>query len=337
MAGGDGGRRLYGGGLGGGVSTSGLIHSQTVACSSQGFDGYFVSGSSSSFMGSSSMVSFEDVCGVKRTDRSFFRAFDQDENVDEELDDYFHQPEKKRRLTAEQVQFLERSFEAENKLEPERKVQLAKDLGLQPRQVAIWFQNRRARWKTKQLEKDYDALQASYNSLKADYEKLLSEKEKLKHEVLHLTDKLHHKEKDKGQSQPSDVQYQFEATLQQEPIVDSASEVDAPQVPVPQVPVLGLKQEELTSANSVVLDSDSQWCVVEGVCSPFADPGDSSYVFEPDQSDLSQDEEDNISMNILPSCYVSQKMDDTDYSEPPAYSCNFSLQVEDHAAWFWPF
>ncbi|GAB2221106.1 hypothetical protein Droror1_Dr00012273 [Drosera rotundifolia] len=331
MAGGGGGRRLYGGGLGGGVSMSGLIHSQSVACSSQGFDGYFVSGSSS-FMGSSSMVSFEDVCGVKRTDRSFFRAFDQDENIDDDLDDHFHQPEKKRRLTAEQVQFLERSFEVEKKLEPERKVQLAKDLGLQPRQVAIWFQNRRARWKTKQLEKDYDALQASYNSLKADYEKLLSEKEKLKHEVLHLTDKLHHKEKDKGQSQPSDVQYQFEATLQQEPIVDSASEVDAPQVPV-----LGLKQEELTSAKSVVLDSDSPCCVVEGMCSSVADPGDSSYVFEPDQSDLSQDEEDNISKNFLPSCYVLQKIDDTDYSERPAYSCNFGLQVEDHATWFWPF
>ncbi|CAI0399286.1 unnamed protein product, partial [Linum tenue] len=92
---------------------------------------------------------------------------------------------KKRRLSVDQVQFLEKSFEVENKLEPERKIQLAKDLGLQPRQVAIWFQNRRARWKTKRLEKDYDALQSSFDALKADYDGLLKEKDKLKAEVNH--------------------------------------------------------------------------------------------------------------------------------------------------------
>ena len=126
------------------------------------------------------MVSFDNVQGGKG---SFFRAFNHDENVDDDMDEYFHQPEKKRRLTTDQVKFLEQSFEVENKLEPERKIQLAKDLGLQPRQVAIWFQNRRARWKTKQLEKDYDSLQGNFNSLKADYENLLKEKEKLKAEV----------------------------------------------------------------------------------------------------------------------------------------------------------
>lgn len=130
------------------------------------------------------MVSFEDVHLTNGSNnRPFFRPFDRDENGDEDLDEYFHQPEKKRRLTVDQVQFLEKSFEVENKLEPERKIQLAKDLGLQPRQVAIWFQNRRARWKTKQLEKDYDVLQNSYNSLKADYDNLFKEKEKLKAEV----------------------------------------------------------------------------------------------------------------------------------------------------------
>ncbi|GKE27057.1 leucine zipper, homeobox-associated, homeodomain-like protein [Tanacetum coccineum] len=61
---------------------------------------------------------------------------------------------------------LEKSFEIGNKLEPDRKRQLARALGLQPRQVAIWFQNRRARWKTKQLEKDYNVLKRQLMALK---------------------------------------------------------------------------------------------------------------------------------------------------------------------------
>lgn len=81
------------------------------------------------------------------------------------------------------VDLLEKSFEAENKLEPEQKNQLANKLGVQPRQVAIWFQNRRARWKTKQLERDYDILKSSYDSLLSNYDSVLKENEKLKSEV----------------------------------------------------------------------------------------------------------------------------------------------------------
>jgi homeobox-leucine zipper protein len=91
--------------------------------------------------------------------------------------------EKKRRLTFDQVRSLERNFEMENKLEPERKMQLAKELGLRPRQVAVWFQNRRARWKTKQLERDYETLAADYERLKADYEQVVGEKNHLTAEV----------------------------------------------------------------------------------------------------------------------------------------------------------
>ncbi|KAI4321120.1 hypothetical protein MLD38_034541 [Melastoma candidum] len=97
--------------------------------------------------------------------------------------------EKKRRLNVDQVKALERSFEKENKLEPERKSRLAEELGLQPRQVAIWFQNRRARWKTKQLERDYGVLKNDYDSLRADYDFLDQENKSLLSQLMELKTK----------------------------------------------------------------------------------------------------------------------------------------------------
>lgn len=94
-----------------------------------------------------------------------------------------HVSEKKRRLSVDQVKALEKNFEVENKLEPERKVKLAQELGLQPRQVAVWFQNRRARWKTKQLERDYGVLKANYDALKLNYDSLQHDNEALLKEV----------------------------------------------------------------------------------------------------------------------------------------------------------
>lgn len=94
-----------------------------------------------------------------------------------------HVSEKKRRLSVDQVKALEKNFEVENKLEPERKVKLAQELGLQPRQVAVWFQNRRARWKTKQLERDYGVLKANYEALKLNYDNLQHDNEALLKEV----------------------------------------------------------------------------------------------------------------------------------------------------------
>nr|WGS99068.1 HD-Zip3 protein [Salvia miltiorrhiza] len=123
------------------------------------------------------MVSFEQSRG-ERSNRS--RQSDCDDGDSDSC--FHHPPEKKRRLTAEQVQFLEKSFAVENKLEPDRKNELAKKLGLQPRQVAIWFQNRRARSKTKVLEREYGSLKSCYDKLKADYDTLFSDNEKLKNE-----------------------------------------------------------------------------------------------------------------------------------------------------------
>ncbi|GFP87374.1 homeobox-leucine zipper protein athb-13 [Phtheirospermum japonicum] len=105
---------------------------------------------------------------------------------DELSDDGSQLGEKKRRLNMEQVRTLEKHFEQGNKLEPERKMQLARALGLQPRQVAIWFQNRRARWKTKTLEKDYEILKRQFESVKAENDALQAHNQKLHAEILAL-------------------------------------------------------------------------------------------------------------------------------------------------------
>nr|AXL93678.1 class I homeodomain-leucine zipper protein 5 [Lolium arundinaceum] len=119
--------------------------------------------------------------------RPFFTTHE--ELLEEEYYDEQAQ-EKKRRLTTDQVQMLERSFEEENKLEPERKTELARRLGMAPRQVAVWFQNRRARWKNKQLEQDFDRLKAAYDALAADHHGVLSDNDRLRAQVISLTDKL---------------------------------------------------------------------------------------------------------------------------------------------------
>ncbi|KAG8057508.1 hypothetical protein GUJ93_ZPchr0002g24893 [Zizania palustris] len=84
--------------------------------------------------------------------------------------------DKKKRFSEEQIKSLESMFATQTKLEPRQKLQLARELGLQPRQVAIWFQNKRARWKSKQLEREYTALRDDYDALLCSYESLKKEK-----------------------------------------------------------------------------------------------------------------------------------------------------------------
>lgn len=89
----------------------------------------------------------------------------------------------KKRLTQDQVRLLEISFNSNNKLDSNRKSQLAQELGLPPRQVAIWYQNKRARWKSQSLEVDYKALQQRLDNAMLDNERLKLEVERLKEEL----------------------------------------------------------------------------------------------------------------------------------------------------------
>uniref|UniRef100_A0A7N0ZX15 Homeobox-leucine zipper protein n=1 Tax=Kalanchoe fedtschenkoi TaxID=63787 RepID=A0A7N0ZX15_KALFE len=129
--------------------------------------------------------------------QSMLEGFDSDGCVEESCGGG-QMSEKKRRLSLHQVKALEQSFEVENKLEPERKVRLAQELGLQPRQVAIWFQNRRARWKTKQLERDYGVLKSNYDSLKLGFDALQRDKDSLHKQIRDLKSKLNQETPDQS-------------------------------------------------------------------------------------------------------------------------------------------
>lgn len=83
--------------------------------------------------------------------------------------------DKKKRLTSEQLETLESSFQKEIKLDPQRKMKLSKELGLQPRQIAVWFQNRRSRWKTKNLEQLYDLLKHQFDVVSKEKQQLQDE------------------------------------------------------------------------------------------------------------------------------------------------------------------
>ncbi|KAI5657195.1 hypothetical protein M9H77_25988 [Catharanthus roseus] len=89
----------------------------------------------------------------------------------------------KKRLSEEQIRLLETSFNLNNKLDPDRKSQLAQELGLTPRKVAIWYQNKRARWKNQSLEVNHKSLQVRLEGLVEDNEKLRIEVERLKQEL----------------------------------------------------------------------------------------------------------------------------------------------------------
>ncbi|CAK9167446.1 unnamed protein product [Ilex paraguariensis] len=93
----------------------------------------------------------------------------------------------KRRFSHDQIRLLESMFNSESRPEQWTKKQLASMIGLQPRQVAIWFQNRRARSKSKQIERDYNILKISYDTLASKFDSLKKENQSLLNQLEKLT------------------------------------------------------------------------------------------------------------------------------------------------------
>ncbi|CAD5331010.1 unnamed protein product [Arabidopsis thaliana] len=98
----------------------------------------------------------------------------------EDNDDENGSTRKKLRLSKDQSAFLEDSFKEHSTLNPKQKIALAKQLNLRPRQVEVWFQNRRARTKLKQTEVDCEYLKRCCESLTEENRRLQKEVKELR-------------------------------------------------------------------------------------------------------------------------------------------------------------
>ncbi|KAL8091259.1 homeobox-leucine zipper protein HAT4-like isoform X2 [Apium graveolens] len=87
---------------------------------------------------------------------------------------------KKLRLSKDQAVILEESFKEHSTLNPKQKIDLGKRLGLGPRQVEVWFQNRRARTKLKQTAVDCEFLKRCCQTLMEENRKLRNEVQELR-------------------------------------------------------------------------------------------------------------------------------------------------------------
>ncbi|KAL5988327.1 Homeobox-leucine zipper protein [Asimina triloba] len=130
----------------------------------------------------STVSSFSNTCTIKRereggsdhdfdVERFSTRVSDEDEEGC---------ARKKLRLTKEQSALLEESFKEHTTLNPKQKQALAKQLNLRPRQVEVWFQNRRARTKLKQTEVDCELLKRCCEALTDENRRLQKELQELK-------------------------------------------------------------------------------------------------------------------------------------------------------------
>ncbi|KAI3777198.1 hypothetical protein L1987_46994 [Smallanthus sonchifolius] len=134
--------------------------------------------------GGSSLISVASVC-VKRErevkSEESEKLISTTSEVEEDDDDNSVNGRKKLRLTKAQSVLLEEAFKHHSTLNPQKqKQELARELKLRPRQVEVWFQNRRARTKLKQTEVDCEYLKKCCEVLKEENTRLHKELQELK-------------------------------------------------------------------------------------------------------------------------------------------------------------
>ncbi|CAK9322420.1 unnamed protein product [Citrullus colocynthis] len=105
---------------------------------------------------------------------------EEEEEVEEEEEEMKLGCRKKLRLSRQQSAFLEESFKQHHTLYPKQKLEVARRLNLLPRQVEVWFQNRRARTKLKQTEVECEYLKKCCATLTQQNTKLQKELQDLR-------------------------------------------------------------------------------------------------------------------------------------------------------------
>uniref|UniRef100_A0A0D6QXF5 Homeobox domain-containing protein n=1 Tax=Araucaria cunninghamii TaxID=56994 RepID=A0A0D6QXF5_ARACU len=89
---------------------------------------------------------------------------------DQDAGEQLQQPRKKRyhRHTARQIQELEAMFKECPHPDEKQRLQLSKDLGLEPRQVKFWFQNRRTQMKAQHERADNSVLRSENEKIRCE-------------------------------------------------------------------------------------------------------------------------------------------------------------------------
>ncbi|XP_051126659.1 homeobox-leucine zipper protein HAT22-like [Andrographis paniculata] len=134
----------------------------------------------------SAASSFSNVSSVKREREMGSEEGEIERNINvvssriSDEDDDGSNGRKKLRLSKAQSALLEESFKQHSTLNPKQKQELARELNLRPRQVEVWFQNRRARTKLKQTEVDCEFLKKCCETLTDENRRLHKELQELK-------------------------------------------------------------------------------------------------------------------------------------------------------------
>ncbi|CAM8918549.1 unnamed protein product [Rhodiola kirilowii] len=97
----------------------------------------------------------------------------------------------KKRLTDDQIRLLEINFSFNKKLDQDLKYHLSQQLNLPPRQIAIWYQNKRVRWKNQTMESDYKAMQLKLDTVLSHNRELEKKVQKLEKELEEARAMLH--------------------------------------------------------------------------------------------------------------------------------------------------